>query len=301
MDQEKINLLTIKWGTKFSAHYPNLIHRMAKRQMPCEFNSYCMTDDPTGLDKDIIPVETTEKWLWYDVIGNCQGTTMLSEKDQKAVAAMQSEESFETYKPILNDNFPYLQFVIDNDATFNRHNRTQWWFWDAVKMSLFAPKLCGIEGKILFSDLDNLFLNKLDRVIQTTPPAMIKTDWNANYHMPMHGGNYFLTMGFNASLIYVDNRSPVTKEIWDHFVRYYERARGSLYSSDAYLWRCHRDKINTYPENTVYSHSRGAKYPDQTKGKLRPNHEVCIFMEDHEPDPLDIKEGWEADLCKQYL
>ena len=62
MDQEKINLLTIKWGTKFSAKYANLIHRMAKRQMPCEFNSYCMTDDPRRLDKDIIPVECTEKW-----------------------------------------------------------------------------------------------------------------------------------------------------------------------------------------------------------------------------------------------
>jgi hypothetical protein len=237
--QTKINLMTIKWGDKFAAEYPNLIHRMAKRHMPCEFNSYCMTDDPTGLDKDIIPVECTEKWLWDDIL-----------------------------------------------------SMKQWWFWDAIKMSLFAPKLCGIEGKILFSDLDNLFLNKLDRVVQTTPPAMISTNWNPNY---------FLTMGFNASLIYVDNRSPVTKEIWDHFVKHYDRAKGSLYSSDAYLWRCHRDKINTYPESTVYSHSRGAKYPDQQKGKYRSDHEVCIFMEDHEPDPLDIKKGWEADLCNLYL
>jgi hypothetical protein len=248
MVQEKINLMTIKWGDKFAAEYPNLIHRMAKHHMPCEFNSYCMTDDPTGLDKDIIPVECTEKWLWDDIL-----------------------------------------------------SMKQWWFWDAIKMSLFAPKLCGIEGKILFTDLDNLFLNRLDRVIQTTPPAIIKTDWNANYHLGMHSGNYFLTMGFNASLIYVDNTSPVTKEIWDHFVNYYDRAKGSLYSSDAYLWRCHRDKINTYPEGTVYSHSRGAKYPDQQKGKYRSDHEVCVFMEDHEPDPLDIKEGWEADICKQYL
>ena len=248
MDQEKINLMTIKWGTKFTADYPNLIHRMAKRHMPCEFNSYCMTDNPDGLDKDIIPVECTEKWLWDDIL------------------------------------------TMD-----------QWWFWDAIKMSLFAPKLCGIEGKILFSDLDNLFLNRLDRVIQTTPPAMISTNWNPNYHMGMHGGNYFLTMGFNASLIYVDNKSPITNEIWEHFVEHYHQAKGSLYSSDAYLWRCHRDKINAYPEGTVYSHSRGAKYPDQKKGKYRKDHEVCIFMEDHEPDPLDIKEGWEADLCKQYL
>ena len=252
MVQEKINLITIKWGNKFAAEYPNLIHRMAKRHMPCEFNSYCMTDNGKGLDKDIIPVECTEKWLWDDVVNNCQG-------------------------------------------------QKQWWFWDAIKMSLFAPRLCGIEGKILFSDLDNLFLGDLSRVVQTKPPAIIGTDWNPKWHVPMHGGNYFLTMSFNASLIYVDNTAPITNQIWEHFLKHYKAAKGSLYSSDAYLWRCHRDKINTYPEGTVYSHSRGAKYPDKQKAKYRPDHAVCVFMEDHEPDPLDIKEGWEADICKQYL
>ena len=89
--------MTIKWGNKFAAEYPNLIHRMTKRHMPCEFNSYCMTDNPDGLDKDIIPVECTEKWLWDDIT-----------------------------------------------------NMDHWFFWDAIKMSLFAPQICGIEGKILF-------------------------------------------------------------------------------------------------------------------------------------------------------
>jgi hypothetical protein len=183
----------------------------------------------------------------------------------------------------------------------NCQGQKQWWFWDAIKMSLFAPRLCGIEGKILFSDLDNLFLGDLSRVVQTKPPAIIGTDWNPKWHVPMHGGNYFLTMSFNASLIYVDNTAPITNKIWEHFLKHYKAAKGSLYSSDAYLWRCHRDKINTYPEGTVYSHSRGAKYPDKQKAKYRPDHAVCVFMEDHEPDPLDIKEGWEADICKQYL
>ncbi len=292
MVPEKINLLTIKWGTKFPPAYPNLIHRMAKRHMPCKFDSYCMTDNPTGLDKDIIPVETTEKWLWNDIIGNCQG---LEQKDEFIESpgfshALEAGDGLDVNVDLNIYSGPKVE-----------KKKLQWWFWDAVKMSIFAPKICGIEGRILFSDLDNLFLNKLDRVIQTQPPAIIKTDWNAPYHIPMHGGNYFLTMGFNASLIYVDNTLSVTNDIWEHFIRYYEKARGSLYSSDAYLWRCHRDKMNTYPSHTVYSHSRGSVYPDQTPYMLRNNHEVCIFMEDHEPDPLDIKEGWEADLCKQYL
>ena len=86
-----MHLMTIKWGTKFPPEYPNLIHRMAKKWMPYEFESVCMTDDGTGLDPDIKIVETTEKWLWDDIINN-----------------------------------------------------DKWFFWDGIKMSLFAPQLCGI-------------------------------------------------------------------------------------------------------------------------------------------------------------
>ena len=247
--------MTMKWGTKFKAEYPNLIHRMAKKYMPCEFNSYCMTDDPTGLDKDIIAVECTEQWLWNDIL----------EQDQ-------------------------------------------WYFWDGIKMSLFAPKLCGIEGKILFTDLDNLFIGPMDRIINTPTPAMIGCDWMPPWHLGMHGGNYFLTMLFNASLIYVDNTQPITNEIWTHFSKNYKKIKGSLYSADAYLWRKWRDKIHTYPKGSVYSFNRGAAYPDnytikgsEAKYKYRPDHAVCVFMEDHEPDPLDITTGWVAKEWKQYL
>lgn len=243
-----INLLTMKWGTMFVPEYPNLIHRMAKRWMPGEFNSYCMTDDSTGLDPEINIVECSEKWLWDDI------TTM-----------------------------------------------EQWFFWDAIKMSLFAPRLCGIEGKILFSDLDNLFLGPLDRIVDTPTPAMIACDWMPPWHVGMHGGNYFLTMMYNASLIYVDNTQPITNEIWEHFCKNYEKAKHSLYSSDAYLWRNWRHKMNRYPERSVYSYNRGTVYPEKEKYKHRPDHAVCVFMEDHEPDPLDIKEGWVADIWKQYV
>lgn len=253
----KINLLTMKWGTKFQADYPNLIHRMAKRWMPeyVELESYCMTDDGTGLDKDINVVECTEKWLWDDITNN-----------------------------------------------------DQWFFWDGIKMSMFAPQLCGIEGRILFSDLDNLFIGPMDRVINTEPPAMIPCDWMPPWHLGMHQGNYFLTMMFNASLIYVDNTHPITNEIWEHFTKNYKKIKGSLYSSDAYLWRCWRNKINGYPKGTVYAYNRGAAYPDNfsirgnaSKYTYRPDHSVCIFMEEHEPDPLDIKEGWVYDEWSQYF
>ena len=173
----------MKWGNKFPPEYPNLIHRMAKKHLPVEFKSYCMTDDGEGLDSDIEIVECTEKWLWDDITNN-----------------------------------------------------DQWYFWDGIKMSLFAPRLCGIEGKILFSDLDNLFLNSMKKVVETPTPAIIDCCWMPPWQVGMHGGNYFLTMLFNASLIYVDNTQPVTNEIWEHFTTNYKKIKGSLYSSDAYLW-----------------------------------------------------------------
>jgi len=248
-----INLMTMKWGDKFSPEYPNLIHRMAKKHMPCEFQSYCMTDNGTGLDSDIQIVECTEKWLWDDITNN-----------------------------------------------------DQWFFWDGIKMSLFSPELCGIKGKILFSDLDNLFIGPMDRVIETPTPAIIECNWMPPWHVGMDGANYFLTMLFNASLIYVDNEQSVTNEIWTHFTTNYNKIKRSLYSTDAYLWRVWRHKMNVYPSRTVYSYNRGAAYPDNytmgvKKYQYRPDHAVCIFMEDHEPDPLDIKEGWVADQCNQYL
>ena len=249
-----MHLMTIKWGTKFPPEYPNLIHRMAKKWMPCEFESVCMTDDSTGLDPDIKVVETTEKWLWDDIINN-----------------------------------------------------DKWFFWDGIKMSLFAPQLCGIEGKILFSDLDNLFHGPMDRIVDTPTPAIIECNWMPPWQVGMHGGNYFLTMLFNASLIYVDNTQPITNEIWEHFTTNYKKIKGSLYSSDAYLWRVWRHKMNTYPKQTVYSFNRGGDYPDnfslshEAKYKYRPEYSACIFMEDTEPDPLDIKDGWVADIWKSYL
>jgi len=248
-----INLMTMKWGDKFPPEYPNLIHRMAKKHMTCEFESYCMTDDGTGLDPDIHVVECTEKWLWDDITNN-----------------------------------------------------NQWFFWDGIKMSLFAPELCGIKGKILFSDLDNLFIGPMDRVVNTPTPAIIECNWMPPWHVGMHGANYFLTMLFNASLIYVDNEQSTTSDIWTHFTTNYNKIKGSLYSTDAYLWRVWRDKMNVYPSRTVYSYNRGAAYPDNfsmgaEKYRYRPDHAVCIFMEDHEPDPLDVKEGWVAEQCNQFL
>lgn len=44
----------LKWGTKYSAEYVNKLAAMIKRFDPRDIPIYCYTDDPTGIDCDII-------------------------------------------------------------------------------------------------------------------------------------------------------------------------------------------------------------------------------------------------------
>ena len=52
-----INIITIKWGTKYNSDYPNKIYKDCLDKCTFDFNFYCITDDPTGLDKAIISLD----------------------------------------------------------------------------------------------------------------------------------------------------------------------------------------------------------------------------------------------------
>ena len=53
-----VNILTLKWGTLYSAEYVNRLYRGVKRNMKRDFRFVCVTDDPTGLDPaiDVQPI-----------------------------------------------------------------------------------------------------------------------------------------------------------------------------------------------------------------------------------------------------
>ena len=50
----KYSILTIKWGSEFSSEHVNILFRAAKDMSSLDFQFICMTDDPTGLDENII-------------------------------------------------------------------------------------------------------------------------------------------------------------------------------------------------------------------------------------------------------
>ena len=59
-----INIICVKWGTKYSADYVNRLKEMVKQHLPLEHNFYCYTDDPTGVDADVIAIETDFEIYW---------------------------------------------------------------------------------------------------------------------------------------------------------------------------------------------------------------------------------------------
>ena len=49
----RLNIVCVKWGTKYKAHYVNVLYDMVKRNMNDEFNFICFTDDSTDINPDI--------------------------------------------------------------------------------------------------------------------------------------------------------------------------------------------------------------------------------------------------------
>jgi len=49
-----INILSVKWGTKFSNRYVNNLYTGVKNNIKIPFKFYCFTDNKTGLNKEIV-------------------------------------------------------------------------------------------------------------------------------------------------------------------------------------------------------------------------------------------------------
>ena len=53
IDMNKVNVLCMKWGTKYPAKYVNVLYAMVKRNLTKPFRFICLTDDKKGLHNDI--------------------------------------------------------------------------------------------------------------------------------------------------------------------------------------------------------------------------------------------------------
>jgi hypothetical protein len=105
-----VNLLCLKWGTRYGPGYVNRLYRGVSRNLARPFRFFCCTDDPSGLDAgvEIIPFPANPgiKRGWPDVLvklmvlqdgfGNLQGPTLFLDLDVAITAPI---DCFFDYQP----------------------------------------------------------------------------------------------------------------------------------------------------------------------------------------------------------
>lgn len=55
-----INIISVKWGKKYSSADVNKLYKMVQRNLSVPFSFYCLTDDEKDLDLDIKPIQIKE-------------------------------------------------------------------------------------------------------------------------------------------------------------------------------------------------------------------------------------------------
>lgn len=64
----KVEIVCLKWGTKYSSSYVNKLYNMVKRNLDLDFEFCCLTDDATGLSSNIkvVPIsDDSDRGWWY--------------------------------------------------------------------------------------------------------------------------------------------------------------------------------------------------------------------------------------------
>ena len=109
-NNSSVNILCLKYGTRYPAHYANRLFAGVKRNLERPFEFYCCTDDPEGLESDIQIIPFPENpglkshWphvlvklmLTKDGFGGLSGPTLFLDLD---LVIMNELDSFFDYEP----------------------------------------------------------------------------------------------------------------------------------------------------------------------------------------------------------
>lgn len=107
---EPVNILCLKWGTRYPAEYANKLYRGVARNLKRPFRFFCCTDNVEGLDSTIetipFPDNPGVKRGWPDILvklvltrngfGDLKGPTLFLDLD---IVIMGSMEPFFDYEP----------------------------------------------------------------------------------------------------------------------------------------------------------------------------------------------------------
>ena len=65
-EKDNVNILCVKWGTRYNSEYVNKLYRGIKRNTTKKFIFHCFTEDPVGLMEGINIIKLKEDWKgWW--------------------------------------------------------------------------------------------------------------------------------------------------------------------------------------------------------------------------------------------
>ena len=113
--QEMVNVLCMKWGTKYSADYVNTLYSMVARNMSRDFRFVCLTEDGVGLHENVEVFPLPE--LSVDLGGPERGWNKLAVfaetlYDLSGKVLAEFEKSFDTIKKTHRNEQEYLSAAM---------------------------------------------------------------------------------------------------------------------------------------------------------------------------------------------
>src|SRR5210317_881146 len=159
------------------------------------------------------------------------------------------------------------------------YNLETWWW----KLTLFENKSNEIN---LFLDLDNVIQNDITHFknyVEKDKLMMIKAYWKPWLENALPDVKHQFDMNLNSSvMIWSGDLTSIWEQFYSDMDYYLLKYRGI----DSYLNFDHKEKLNFFPRNEIYSRAYGIdetdywytpKSPGPDKLYYSKNHNICIF------------------------
>ena len=175
--QAVLNVICLKWGTKYGVDYVNRLYRMVQRHLQRPFRFYCLTENASGLTPgiNVLPLETSAEL-------------------------------------------------------------SGWWY----KLALFKADFFGLQGQLLYLDLDLVIVNDIDFLCDTPGDFLIIRNWSRN------------TM-WNSSVMRF--RIGDYADIWQKFAKDPQHVMATCSSDQEWIYACVPD-AQTWPEDKIVSYKK---------------------------------------------
>lgn len=163
------------------------------------------------------------------------------------------------------------QFVCITDKPDNLHCQTKkadyvdgWW----TKVTLFRPRPYGLDGKLLYFDLDVVIIENINRLAEFDSEFVAIKDWN-------------LSDMINSSVMLLE--AGTQSQIWERYDKDHEAAKRHSYCGDQH-WIDQNSEPDYWPEGWCTSYKADPGHP---RGK------VVVFH--GTPNPHQVASGWVPD------